>query len=88
MPVFILSSELFQGYRVEIHPDDLVDLDTICRDVKSRLLNDLQNLRLENLVALLEKTSFHVHDYTLIDVLDDRTGRSWYLCDHCPSSAG
>lgn len=86
MPIFCISSRFFQGYRMEVQHDDIVDLEHVCRQMKDNLLHDLQRLHLESLVDELNKTSLHTHNYELIDVLSDTTGRIWYICDHCVSS--
>lgn len=85
---FVLSCSPFSGFRVDIPKDSLLSLEKAIGMVKTELMRILREHHLEELIDLLVSKEFHIHDYTLLDVLsNEEENRSWYICSHCPSSS-
>lgn len=81
---FCISSELFQGFKVDVDIDEMESMENIINYVKNSLCVELEKLQLERLVSKLNKTNFCHHGYDIMDVLvSEKNDRIWYLCDHC-----
>ena len=80
---FIASSELYSGFRVNIDIRYINTLD----DIVKIFLDELKLvLKQNNFEVLLEKVvdkEFHIHSYTLEDVLTSNPDHIFYVCNHC-----
>jgi hypothetical protein len=85
---FIISAELFWGYKCQVDLDKVENLDDICKYVIKQLTNDLLS---KNLVVLEEilnnkrghpKLDFHVHDVEFGDILLSDPDKEFYVCSH------
>jgi len=79
-----LSDTDFSDFQTKV---DLDEVDSI-EDVISYVTNQLKSILTENnLVSLSERVdrhAWHVHDYTIVDMLtDDDVDRVYYVCSHC-----
>ena len=80
---FIASSELYSGFRVNIDIRYINTLD----DIVKIFLDELKLvLKQNNFEVLLEKVvdkEFHIHSYTLEDILTSNPDHIFYICNHC-----
>ena len=80
---FIASSDLFSGYEVMIDLNYCNSLD----DIVNSFYDNLQNcLTLNKFVVLLDELKdcrFHIHTYTLEDIILSDKNMIFYICDHC-----
>ena len=80
---FIASSDLFSGYEVSIDLNYCNSLD----DIVNSFYDNLQNcLTLNKFVVLLDELKdcrFHIHTYTLEDIILSDKESIFYICDHC-----
>ena len=80
---FIASSELFSGYEVMLDLNYCNSLD----DIVNSFYDNLQNcLTLNKFVVLLDELKdcrFHIHTYTLEDIILSDKNMIFYICDHC-----
>ena len=80
---FIASSELYSGFRVNI---DIRYINTLDDIVKIFLDEMKLVLKQNNFEVLLEKVvdkEFHIHSYTLEDILTSNPDHIFYVCNHC-----
>tara|TARA_B100001059_G_scaffold126597_1_gene126592 strand:- start:2895 stop:3173 length:279 start_codon:yes stop_codon:yes gene_type:complete len=80
---FIASSELYSGFRVNI---DIRYVNTLDDIVKIFLDEMKLVLKQNNFEVLLEKVvdkEFHIHSYTLEDILTSNPDNIFYVCNHC-----
>ena len=68
---FVASSELFSGFSTRINITFISTLNDICQQFK------------KDLKEVLEKHNFHIHSYTIEDILISKTDDIFYVCDHC-----
>ena len=81
--LFILSSKLFSGFRIEISLYEISTIDDIISEIKDKLLSVLKENNFTNLIEELNKKKFHIHSYTIEDILVSEPGDIFYICDHC-----
>ena len=79
-----LSDTDFSHFQTNVDLDEVDSID----DVISYVTNQLKSILTENnLVSLSERFDrheWHVHDYTIVDMLtDDDVDRVYYVCSHC-----
>ena len=80
---FIASSELYSGFRVNI---DIRYINTLDDIVKIFLDEMKLVLKQNNFEVLLEKVvdkEYHIHSYTLEDILTSNPDHIFYICNHC-----
>lgn len=81
--IFVASSELFSGFRVNIDIRYINTLD----DIVNIFLNELRLvLKQNNFESLFEKVidkEFHIHSHTLEDILTSNPDNIFYVCNHC-----
>ena len=80
---FIASSELYSGFRVNI---DIRYVNTLDDIVKIFLDEMKLVLKQNNFEVLLEKVvdkEYHIHSYTLEDILTSNPDHIFYICNHC-----
>ena len=79
---FTISDNLFSGYSTLIDLDEINSKEEIVVSVKNKLVNVLNENNLESLIYNLNKTNFHIHDFTFEDVLLSEPNKQFYICDH------
>jgi len=75
---FEISDELFGGFTLKINLDDIDCLEDIIAYTYHALINDRYLFE-----KLLVDTTFHIHDYTMTDLLLSDSKRIFYICGHC-----
>lgn len=81
--LFIASSEVFSHFQVEISLYSISTIEDIIIIFKEELNNVLKKNNLINLVNQLNETNFHIHSYTVEDILTSKPEEVFYICDHC-----
>ena len=81
--LFIASSEVFSHFQVEIPLDNISTIEDIIILFKEELNNVLKKNNLINLMNQLNETNFHIHSYTIEDILTSKPEEIFYICDHC-----
>lgn len=79
---FTASSELFSDYSAKISLYHVTTIDDIIKTFKDDLIKDLQNLNLICLIEMVEKKNFHIHGYSIEDILTSNTEKVFFICDH------
>ena len=79
---FIASSETFSGFRVNIPLTDVGTIDDIITLFKNELHIVLKNNNFDLLLEKLEITNFHIHEFTIEDILTSKQEDIFYICDH------
>ena len=82
MRTFIASSELFSDYTLEISLFNVSNIDDIISEFKLSLIKVFEDNNLNNLKKIVEKTHFHIHDFTIEDVLISDSKQGFFICDH------
>ena len=80
---FIASSELFSGFSTNINITKVSSLDDVCEQFKQNLKDVLEKYHFENLIRKLNNCKFHVHSYSIEDILTSDINNIFYVCDHC-----
>ena len=81
--LFIASSELFSNFEVEISLYSVSSIDDIVDFFKKELLTVLQKNNFINLIKKLQESNFHIHSFTIEDILVSNPEDIFYVCDHC-----
>ena len=81
--LFIASSELFSNFEVEISLYSVSSIDDIVDFFKEELLTVLKKNNFINLIKKLEESNFHIHSFTIEDILVSNPEDIFYVCDHC-----
>ena len=81
--LFIASSELFSNFQVNISLYDISTIEDIIVLFKEELNSILKKNNLTNLVNKLNVTNFHIHSYSIEDILTSNPEDVFYICDHC-----
>lgn len=79
---FIISSELFSNYQTNISLYNISNIEEIINIFKSRLIDLFENNKLFNLSEIVKKTNFHIHSYTIEEILTSSSDDYFYICDH------
>jgi len=82
MRKFIISSETFSDYDMYISLYDISTIDDIINIMRNDLIEKLSALKLTNLVKKINNTNFHIHSYTIEDILVSKSEEIFYICDH------
>lgn len=80
---FVASSELFSGFSTRINITFISTLNDICNQFKKDLKEVLKKHKFENLIKQLDNCNFHIHSYTIEDILLSKSEDIFYVCDHC-----
>jgi hypothetical protein len=80
---FIVSSELFSDYNIDICLYDISTIDDIIDIMKKKLLEDLKKLNLNLLCDIVDRTNFHIHNFNIEDILTSKPDSRFFICDHC-----
>ena len=81
--LFIISAELFNGYRVVLNPLRFLSLQDIANTVQEHLVHFLETNNLHILAEQARSIQLHVHGYDTIQDIQDL--QTLYVCDHCCS---
>ncbi len=79
---FIASSETFSGFRVNIPLTDVETIDDIITIFKNELHMVLKKNNFEILLEKLNICNFHIHEFTIEDILTSKQEDIFYICDH------
>ena len=80
---FIISSELFSDYNIDICLYDISTIDDIINIIKKKLLEDLKKLNLNILCDIVNERKFHIHNFNIEDILTSKPESRFFICDHC-----
>lgn len=80
---FKISDRTFSGYAVDLDMEYYDSLDKICTAVKNNLIQFLKLHNLEILQNQAKQTNFHIHDYSIEDILISDKERIFWCCSHC-----
>jgi len=81
---FILSCDLFGGYKIDINIDECNDFDDIILLGINSLKKTLTKNNFEFLLDKLNKIKYHIHDFTFVDILmETDITMIYYICGHC-----
>ena len=80
---FVASSDLFNGFELDIDLNYCNSLDDIVNTFYENLYNVLLNHKFEYLINEVKKCRFHVHDFTFEDIITSKIEKIFYICDHC-----
>ena len=81
--LFIASSELFSNFQVKISLYNISTIEDIIVLFKEELNSVLKKNNLTNLMNQLNETNFHIHSYSIEDILTSNPEDVFYICDHC-----
>lgn len=82
MRTFIASSELFCDYTLEISLFNICTIGDIISEFKLSLIKVFEDNNLNNLKKIVETTKFHIHDFTIEDILISDSKQVFFICDH------
>ena len=80
---FICSSELFSSYELDIDVNFHDSINSIIEYFKNDMIELFNKHRLHGLVEQMNNTRFHIHSYTIEDILISEIETIYYICDHC-----
>jgi len=80
---FIASSELYSGFRVNIDIRYVNTLDNIVKIFLDEMKLVLKQNNFEVLLDKIVDKEFHIHSYTLEDILISNPDHIFYVCNHC-----
>ena len=79
---FCISDDLFGGFKTSLNLQFITNLGEIVNEVKFALIYKLKELQLEYLQKKLENISFHIHTYTIDEILNSDPSCVFYICSH------
>ena len=79
---FIASSDIFSDFTVEISLYQISTIDDIIKNFKENLIEVLQEHNFSMLINILENKDFHIHTFTIDDILTSKVDDVFYICDH------
>jgi len=82
MRKFVASSELFSGYTLEISLFNISTINDIINEFKLSLIKLFEDNNLINLKKIIENKHFHIHDFTIEDILTSDSNHIYFICDH------
>tara|TARA_Y100000817_G_scaffold61074_1_gene45783 strand:+ start:1734 stop:1997 length:264 start_codon:yes stop_codon:yes gene_type:complete len=82
MRVFVASSELFSDFQCNISLYNIETIDDIINEFKNRLSNVLVENHLTKLNDELSNKKFHIHGYTIEEILTSEKDNIFFICDH------
>ena len=80
---FICSSKYFSGFNIMINLTEVETINDIIYIFKNNLMNILQNYNFERLIERVNNCNFHIHSYTIEQILISSPNDIFYICDHC-----
>ena len=79
--LFVISAQLFNGYRVVLNPLRFVTLQDIAHTVQEHLIHFLETNNLQILAEQARAMNLHIHGYDTIQDIQEL--QTVYVCDHC-----
>ena len=79
---FIASSDLFSNFQLDISLYNVSSIEDIIKIFVSSLKEVLENNNLTMLVKILDERNFHIHSYTIEEILTSNYDSIFYICDH------
>ena len=79
---FIASSDLFSDFQLDISLYNVSSIEDIIKIFVSSLKEVLENNNLTMLVKILNERNFHIHSYTIEEILTSNYDSIFYICDH------
>jgi len=79
---FIASSDIFSNFEVDISLYNITTIEDIIKIFVFSLKEVLEKNKLTMLVKMLEKRSFHIHNYSVEEILVSNYDSIFYICDH------
>ena len=80
--LFIASSEIFSEYQLEISLLEVSTIEDIITIFKKSLKELFEKNNLTTLSHKLEQAEFHIHSYTIEDILTSNPEDVFFMCDH------
>lgn len=80
---FVCSSEYFSGFTVMVNLTEIDTINDIINIFKNHLLNVLRSHNFELLIEIVNQRKFHIHSYTIEDILTSSPNEMFYICDKC-----
>lgn len=79
---FIASSDLFSNFQVDISLYNVTTIEDIIKIFVNSLREVLEKNNLTILIDILKKRNFHIHNYTIEEILVSNYDSIFYVCDH------
>tara|TARA_Y100000996_G_scaffold411724_1_gene396408 strand:- start:1191 stop:1448 length:258 start_codon:yes stop_codon:yes gene_type:complete len=79
---FIASSELFSDFQCNVSLYSVSSLNDIIEAFTNELKTTLKKNNFTNLVKKLDDRNFHIHGYSIEDILVSEKESIFYVCDH------
>jgi len=79
---FIASSDLFSNFESNISLYQVTTIDDIIEKFVLNLSEVLINNNLTMLLDILKKRNFHIHNYSIEEILVSSPDSIFYICDH------
>ncbi len=79
---FIASSDLFSNFQVDISLYNVTTIEDIIKIFVNSLKEVLEQNNLTMLIDILKKRNFHIHNYTIEEILVSNYDSIFYVCDH------
>ena len=79
---FIASSDLFSNFQMDISLYEVSSIDDIIKKFVEHLKDVLKNNNLTLLIEKLKERNFHIHNYTIEEILVSNYDSIFYICDH------
>lgn len=79
---FIASSDIFSNFEVDISLYNITTIEDIIKIFVFSLKEVLEKNNLTMLLKILEKRSFHIHNYSIEEILVSNYDSIFYICDH------
>ena len=79
---FIASSKIFSDFSFDISLYNVSTIDEIIQLFTTELESVLKKYNFTLLCKKLEKCNFHIHSYTIEDILTSENEDIFYICDH------
>ena len=80
---FIVSSDLFSDFQTDISLYNIETLDDIITILKKKLIDLFLENKLTQLAEIVKNKNFHIHSYTIEEILVSSPESYFYICDHC-----
>lgn len=81
--IFIASSKIFSNFQTNISLYDISTIDELINIFKYRLQKIFEDNNLSVLAEKVKKSNFHIHSYTIEQILTSNYEEFFYICDHC-----
>ena len=78
---FIASSDLFSNFQIDISLYNVTTIEDIIKIFVNSLKEVLEQNNLTMLIEILKKRNFHIHNYTIEEILVSNYDSIFYVCD-------